>query len=68
MYIKYPFEVYYLSLETQQNHSASLRKKDTEHFNPQFFRQVEVDMIRTFKTEQRLRVTFVLPNIRMSYS
>lgn len=67
MYIKYPFEVYYLSLETEQNHSASLRKKDTEYFTL-FFRQVEVDMIRTFKTEQRLRVTFVLPNIRMSYS
>lgn len=59
MYIKYPFEVYYLSLETEQNHSASLRKKDTEYFNSQSlsFRQVEVDMTRTFKTEQRLRVT-----------
>lgn len=35
MYIKHRFKVYYLSLESEQNHSASLRKKDTEYFHSQ---------------------------------
>lgn len=47
MYIKYPFRVYYLSLENGQNHSASVRKKNTEYLNSQllFFRLAAADMI-----------------------